>query len=181
LAREILNLTACELYTRRWEDNTEMNIKEVRCKGVGRPHQTQNGVGSSLKRKTDLRKTDKIMSHCQFRNGIYLFFWFAILISRARVSVVGSNDILQAGRSLIRYPARSLNFFNSPNSSGRTMARRFTQSLTEMSTRIYVFLVVNRLWRVRLTTSPPSVRRFYRQCGILDISQPYRLHSPVTE
>jgi hypothetical protein len=44
--------------------------------------------------------------------------------------------MLQAGRSRVRFPTRSLIFFfNLPNPSSRTMAVGTTQSLTEMSTR----------------------------------------------
>jgi hypothetical protein len=52
------------------------------------------------------------------------------------------------------------------------MSPGFTQPLIEMSTE--QFLGVKRCWRVRLTAQPPSVSRLYRQCGILDISQPHR-------
>jgi hypothetical protein len=44
--------------------------------------------------------------------------------------------MLQAGRSRIRFPIRSLDFFNLPNPSSRTMALGSIQPLTEMITRI---------------------------------------------
>jgi hypothetical protein len=54
--------------------------------------------------------------------------------------------------------------------------------LTEMSTRgkEIIFLGVERGRCVGLTTLLPSVRRLYRQRGILNIKQLYRLPWPVT-
>jgi hypothetical protein len=43
--------------------------------------------------------------------------------------------MLQAGRSQVRVPMRSVDFFNCPNPSSRTMALGSTQPLTEMTTR----------------------------------------------
>jgi hypothetical protein len=43
--------------------------------------------------------------------------------------------MLQAGRSRIRFPMMSLDFFNWPNPSSRKMALGLTYPLTEMSTR----------------------------------------------
>jgi hypothetical protein len=56
-------------------------------------------------------------------------------ITGARGSVVGRGAMLQIGRSRVRFPMRSLDFFNWSNPSSRTMALGSTQLLTEMSTR----------------------------------------------
>jgi hypothetical protein len=73
--------------------------------------------------------------------------------------------MLQAGRSLVPIPTRSCNFFlNLPNPSSRTITLGWTQPLTEMLPGI--FLGVNRGRHVNMKTSPPSVRRLSKQCGI---------------
>jgi hypothetical protein len=43
--------------------------------------------------------------------------------------------MLQAGRWRVRFPRRSLDFYNVPNPSGRNMALGSTQPLIEMNTR----------------------------------------------
>jgi hypothetical protein len=54
----------------------------------------------------------------------------------ARGSVVGWGTVLQAGRSRVRFPITSLDFFlNLRNISSRTMALGSTQPLTEMTIR----------------------------------------------
>jgi hypothetical protein len=53
----------------------------------------------------------------------------------ARGSVVCWGTMLEAGRSPVRFPMRSLNFFNFPNPSSCNMALGSIQPLTEMSTR----------------------------------------------
>jgi hypothetical protein len=66
--------------------------------------------------------------------------------------------------------------FNLSDPSGRTRQWSFTQPLTEMSTRSRktMFLGVEGSRCVALTTLPQSVSRFFRQCEILNMSQPYR-------
>jgi hypothetical protein len=63
------------------------------------------------------------------------------------------------------------------------MVLGFTQPLTEMSTRSreIMFVGIKRSRRARLTNLPPSVSRLSRQCGILDISEPYGTPRSDTE
>jgi hypothetical protein len=83
--------------------------------------------------------------------------------------------MLQAGRPRDRISMRSLDFFNVPNPSSRTMTLGLTQPLTEMSTR-------NSLGgrHIGLTTLLPSMSGLSRKCGNVNISQPYWPPWPVT-
>jgi hypothetical protein len=58
-----------------------------------------------------------------------------ICIMGPRGSVIGWGTMLQAGRSRVPFPMRSLDFFNLPNPSSRTVALGSTQPVTKMSTR----------------------------------------------
>jgi hypothetical protein len=70
-----------------------------------------------------------------------------------------------------------------PPPSRAQIPQQFTHALTEMSTRSRRNNVSGEKSSdrgARLTKLPPSVSRFSRHCGILNISQPYRPPWPIT-
>jgi hypothetical protein len=71
-----------------------------------------------------------------------------------------------------------IGFFNCPINSSFIMAVRLTQSLTDRSKMNLLGRKCGE--RIGLTTSQSSVSRWPRQCGVLNISQPYRPPRPVT-
>ena len=65
-----------------------------------------------------------------------MFIWILYMFrAGTRGGAVGWGTALQAGRSRVRFPMVSLDFFHWHNPSSRTMVLGSTQPLTEMSTR----------------------------------------------
>jgi hypothetical protein len=111
-----------------------------------------------------------------------LYWWLILFFLSAQAIVVVKAVCYKTGDHGFETRWRQWFFFQCTWSFRPHCTLGFTRLLKELSNRSkkIKFLGVDRDLCVGLTTLPPSVSKLSRECGILNISQPYRPVLSVT-